>query len=376
MSLFEEGVTLENGERWFASITGLKGDLKWFVEKVGNLERCFNKQLALNTHMCHECLAGVAQFPFEDAAFRPAWGPTMFKQRPFSVLPTVCLIPFEKGFTPNDFAASRNVPCERVFRRDIFHNTKVGILRDFVGSTVMVLCKLKYFNEDGQSNSREKMLGRAYDHFNFFCKTTNRSPGLRSFTATFFNAPTWDTFPWVSCKGSDASLLLAWIHVLSTALINDPKSPQHVVLLRYINKTAGSARKFLKISYSHGLWLSRHCAAAMHQELHDFLQGYNSCAFLALNQFQIAAYSMKSKFHMVSHAKFDIHERLQDPQTDFVINMQVWGCEMNEDIVGKVCRLSRRVSTRLTAQRTLELVLIKSKALHRRFRHQKSKGLL
>ena len=375
-SLFEEGVTLENGERWFASITGLKGDLKWFVEKVGNLEMCFNKQLALNTHMCHECLAGVNQYPFEDAAFRPAWGPTIFKERPFSVLPIVCHIPFEKDFTPNDFAATRNVPCERVFRRDIFHNTKVGILRDFVGSTVMVLCKLKYFNEDGQSNSRETVLGRAYDHFNFFCKTTNRTAALRSFTATFFNAPTWDAFPWVSSKGSDTSLLLAWIHVLSAGLIHDPKSPQHVNLLRYINKAAGSARTFLRISYSHGLWLSKRCAAAMHQELHSFLQGYNSCAFLALNQFQIAGYSMKSKYHMLAHAKFDIHQRLQDPHTEYVVNMQVWGCEMNEDIVGKVCRLGRRVSTRLTAQRTLELVLIKSKALHRRFLHQKSKGLV
>lgn len=31
--------------------------------------------------------------------------------------------------------------------------------------------------------------GRAYEHFNFFCKTTNRPRGLRSFTARFFNAP-------------------------------------------------------------------------------------------------------------------------------------------------------------------------------------------
>lgn len=375
ISLFDDGVTLSNGERWFASITGLKGDLKWFVEKVGHLQRCFNKQLAPNTHMCHECLAGVHQYPFEDMGHSPTWGGTLYSERPYNLVPAVCLIPFEKDPPLNDGIHGDRKPSERVFRRDIFHNTKVGILRDFVGSTVMVLCKLRYFNEDGQSNGREHVLNRAYLHFAYFCKTTNRSPALRSFSAAFFNAPTWDAFPWVSAKGSDTSLLLAWIHILSAGLLNDPKNVQHVNLLRYINQAAGSARTFLRVTYSHGLWFSRHCAAAMYQELHKFLKCYNACAFLAMNQFQINAYAMKSKIHMLAHAKFDILQRLQDPTTRNIVNMQIWGCEMNEDVIGKVCRLSRKVSSRSTAQRTLQLVLVKSKALHRRFSGVRSKGL-
>ena len=371
ISLFEEGITLSNGERWYASITGLKGDLKWFADKIGNFQRCFNKQLAADTHMCHECLAGVRQLPFEDASHQPTWAPTMFVQRPFDVIPVVCLIPFESN-SVNDEAS---VPVERVFRRDIFHNTKVGILRDFVGSSIMILCRLKYFHEVGQSNGREILLERAYNHFHWFCKTTGRTAALRSFSAAFLNAPTWDSFAWASSKGSDTSHLLAWVQVLSAGLLNDPKSPQHVNLLRYINKTASSARAFLRIIYSHGLWLNRCCAAAVYENVHNFLQGYNACAFLSLNQFQFTAFGLKSKYHMVAHSKYDIFKALQDQNTEYVLNLLIWGCDMNEDMIGKVCRLSRKVSSRLTSQRTLELILIKSKALHRRFRRHTSKDL-
>ena len=368
ISLFEEGVTLSNGERWFAAITGLKGDLKWFVEKVGFLKRCFNKQLATNTAMCHECLAGTSTHPFEDVSHNPLWGPTVYSERPFDVQPVACLIPFESTHEGDPAA-------ERVFRRDIFHNTKVGILRDFVGSVVMLLCRLKYFHEGGEPNGREQVLHRAYCHFHLFCHTTGRSPGLRSFTATFFNAPSWDTFPWASSKGSDTSHLLAWIVVLVTGLLNDPKHPGHVNLLRYIKRTAVCARTFLRLIYGHGLWMNKFCIAAVYENIHNFLQGYNACAFLSMNQFKFTGFAMKSKFHMVAHAKQDIYRALQNSDAKFFLNMLIWGCEMNEDVIGKVCRLSRRVSTRKTAQRTMELVLIKSKALHRRWKLQNSKGL-
>ena len=63
---------------------------------------------------------------------------------------------------------------------------------------------------------------------------------------------------------------------------------------------------------------------------------------------------------MVAHCKFDLQKAVQNPNATFAVNMQIWGCETNEDIIGKVCRLSRKVSSRLPSQRTLELVLTKS----------------
>ena len=120
--------------------------------------------------MCHECLAGSQQLPFEHAGHQPAWAETEYKERPFDVMPIVAHIPFEANLE-NGPTTSR--PDERMFRRDIFHNTKVGLMRDFVGSTVMILCRLKYFSEAGASNDRPTLLDRAYRHFYLFCKTAN-----------------------------------------------------------------------------------------------------------------------------------------------------------------------------------------------------------
>lgn len=99
----------------------------------GNLSRCFNKQLAVNTPMCHECQAGTEL----EVTTLP-----LLKR---STLPTVAHIPFEKGGDDPS-----RVPDERIFRRDIFHNSKMGTLRDFMGSVVLVLCRLKYFNVDDE----------------------------------------------------------------------------------------------------------------------------------------------------------------------------------------------------------------------------------
>ncbi|CAK9110187.1 Putative E3 ubiquitin-protein ligase HERC1, partial [Durusdinium trenchii] len=145
-SLYHEGVMLPSGERYFVAITGLKGDLPWHIGVWGELTRCFQKQLAADTFMCHECLAGVTAYPFEDTSDEPSWAPTIFTRRPYAVPPTVCSIPFERDVPGR--------PDERIFRRDFFHNTKMGVLRDYVGSTIMLLCKLKYWHEQGQSNSK------------------------------------------------------------------------------------------------------------------------------------------------------------------------------------------------------------------------------
>ena len=157
-----------------------------------------------------------------------------------------------------------------------------------------------------------------------------------------------------SSKGSDTSHLLAWIAVLTTGLLIDPISPGHLVLLRYIKNTAMSARTFLRLIYGHGLWLRRHCIVAVHQNNHSFLQGYNACAFLSMNQFQFTGFAMKSKSHMLAHSKVDIYRMLQNSDTEYFLNMLIWGCGMNEDVIGKVCRLSRKVSTR-KFQRTIKL---------------------
>lgn len=365
IKLFREGIEV-SGQLWFVGCIGMKGDLKWF-QKVGGLNRSFNNQTGINQKMCHECQAGCSNLPFEDHSHSPCWTASIYSERPYTLRPIVLHVPFESDSGNDD------PPHERFFRRDIFHNTKQGTYRNFVASCVILLCKLQYFNEQGASNSRDLLLNRAYSNFNLFCKTTGRTAALRSFSLTFFNSPTWDTYPWVNCKGSDTAHLMAWVHTLVVGFLQDPLKAEHVRILQHMCWAADAGRSVLRISYSHNLWLKKTCAAKHYDAFHNFLTNFNACAFLSLHQFQYTGFGMTSKFHLLAHAKVEIRLLLEDGNIDWVPNVQLFGCEGNEDMVGKLSRLIRRVSSRTASSRALQLYLIKCKVVHRRFLKNQAK---
>ena len=195
IQLYDEGF-LVGGVRWYAACIGMKGDAKWF-QKVACLSRSFSSQISVGTPMCHECMAGTAQKPFEDAGHEPAWMDTVYTQRPFEIPPVWCHIPFEDQSRGNNIMRG---PCERFFRHDIFHVCKVGIFRYYLASTVLLLAKLGYWSEPGATNKRDVLLQRAHRSFQWYCSTAGGTPALRSFSESFFNVKTWDSFGWLNCK--------------------------------------------------------------------------------------------------------------------------------------------------------------------------------
>ena len=354
--LFENGISVGSNV-WYFGMTGLKGDLKWY-EKIANLERCFNKQIGSGLQMCHECEAGSEDIPFEDASHFPTWGSTLFQSRPWSVTPSIVKIPFE---------AEDGCP-ERVLRRDLFHNTKVGILRNFVGSTVLFLISLGYFHDraPGSSNARDVCLNRAYHHFFMYLKATKCKAGLRSFTPVFFNAKKQTDYGWINAKGSDVTLLVKWLVVVAGTFAYDLLEPEHAEILKRIHKAALCVRTWQRILYGHGLWLHRHCAMVVYQEMHEFLQHYNALAYASLSQYHFTGYSMTSKFHMLAHTKHELGLQL-DQNIKLIASPLLYAAEMNEDVIGKLSRLSRRVDSRRATKRTVQIYLCKCKVVHRRF---------
>ena len=354
--LFEHGVTINN-KTFYVGVTGLKGDLKWY-EKIACLHRCFNKQCGSQLQMCHECEAGQG-IPWEDASHFPAWMNVRFQSRPWLQTPIIESIPFEQaGGAP-----------ERILRRDLFHNTKVGLLRDYVGSAILLLIHMGYFHDQGQgvSNRRDVCLERAHRTFFLFCRTTKRKAGLRSFTPTFLNAKKSTDYGWINAKGSDVTLLVKWIHVWVGGLARDPLHADHLPTLRRIHLAAGCVKTWQRILYNHGCWLNRHCGMVVYQEFHEFLQHYNWLAFTCLHKWKFTGFALKSKFHMVAHAKTEIADLLDQPDVKVIPSPLLFSGEGNEDVVGKLARLSRRADSRLNSKRTLQLYLCKAKAVHRRW---------
>ena len=360
--LFTNGVVV-NSQRWFLAIVGLKGDLRWY-EKICNLERCFNKQLGNAKRMCHECAAGSQSVPWEDFRHQPLWGHHLFPERPWreSNPPAICEIPFNSA-TP-----------EKMIKRDLFHNTKVGVLRDFCGSSIMLILHFGFFNgpRGEVSNSRDALLERAHDHFLWYCKTTSHYPALHSFTPIFFNATRSWHHAWVNTKASDTTIMIGWIKVLAHACLCETQDERQKAALETIIKAATWVQGWERIVYGHGLWLTKTCGAVLYEYFHDFIQAYNKLAHMCLYSFRVPGFAMKAKLHMLTHTKYELYCQLMDPDTIWVLNPAIWSCDMCEDVVGKLSRLSRRVSPQIPARRTLDLYLIKCKAAYGRYKEIKS----
>lgn len=363
--LFESG--LETGQgKVFAALTGMKGDLKWY-QSIANLSRCFAKQLKPDEPCCHQCMAGTADMPFEQTTHNPDWAQTMFFQRPWA--------------QDNEPQAITNLPFdaaapERILRRDVFHNAKQGTFRDYIASTVLLLCLLGYFHDSDGSNSRDALLGRAHAHFSLWCCSTGKTPALRSFNSLFFSITSWSDYPWINCKGSDTSLCVSWLRCLTRCLLFDLKDPEHKQTLESMHQAAVQGERFFKIVYTHGIWLSRHCAAATYEALHLFLKEYNTLSFLSLYKHAYTGYAKKTKMHMLAHEKYDLHMLLVGKRP-VALNPVIFATEQNEDTVGRLSRLSRRVSQHWPAKRTLDLYLIQCKTVHRRYLAvRKTKGKL
>ena len=358
--LFYEGV-LAHGRCWTITLIGSKGDMRWF-DRIAYLNRTWStKGRKRDLGMCAECHAGLPGMPYEDVSEHPSWETTCFASRPWSeewVEPPLSRVPFESGDSARP---------EMLYRRDVFHIGKQGVLRHFTASVLVTLFSLGYFSVGaGDGQAADVKLLRAHGHFSLWCTAVGKNPSLRSFSKSLLNWKSWKHFPWFNVKGSDATLLLRWMYTLLTELIMTAERPANHGLLSTMRATAQAGDDFYRLMYAHNLWLAPKCAAQLVQYSTAFLNGYVLLAQHAFDQ-RLTTFAMVPKIHAYRHLILDL-ERALEAQHTAVINPLAWNNELGEDLVGRVCRLARRVDVRLQMRRTLILFLVKARAVHLRAR--------
>ena len=346
--LFFEGVTVRN-KNWCFAIVAAKGDLKWYCKIA--LERSFQNQGRVrDLACCHECQAGEPNLTWEDMSEQPVWAPSRYTQRPWSQNPPMSWVPF-----------CRAAP-EKQYKRDPFHLTKVGIFRDMVGSGICWLCAKGYYGEQGGFSEK---LAACHSVFKLYCLTTGQTAALRSFTRALFMFPRFSAYPWANTKGSDTMILMRFISVQCTGFLNTPLDQGHVEILQLMQKTCQAGTMFFSKLNGHGLWMSRCCGMDAHLHLTRFIAGYATLAGRVLND-QISAWGMKPKLHLLKHAQLEFHEWLL-AGLEILPNYNIHNCEQNEDFIGRVCRLSRRLDSRRIGERVLHSCLVKSYLLYKKF---------
>lgn len=354
--LFEEGVQLANGETWYGAVVALKGDME-FHKKVITLSRSYANVGTINEiQICHHCLAGSPHYPFEDYSEDPKWEESLYRERPWldSTLPFFVQIPFDK------------LAPERLLQGDLFHIFKCGVGRDIVGGVLVLLLRLKFFDfEEDCGQGMPERLDRAHLHFVLWCSVEQVSPGLRSFSKSFFNMPLLTSAPWSNSKGSDTVLLLKWLAFVVRLNLVSPIVSGHESLLQAMLQVleAGLA---LRMTHGHRLFLERDCARSLYVKIMTVLRGYTHLARCALG-LNIRAFVQKPKHHALHHLAHVLKAKLKQG-CRLLLNPQAFACEMNEDYVGKISRLSRRVGFRKCSLRVCQKLLIKMNTLLRKRR--------
>ena len=357
--IFSSGLQV-GGKTWSAALVGVKGDLKQIAEKIAYLTRYYAHLSRVNYHgVCAHCMAGTSpELAFDELAHEPSWASTLHQERPWESTPALCNIPFD------------SLAPEGVLKYDMFHCFKLGLGRDLCGSLVL-LARLGYYDDPDGSDSNERnikaRLNRAYQHFKLWRLASGKTAALRYFSPGLFNFKKISDFPWSSTKGSDTMLLLQYILFFVTILLQRPSLPQgHARLFRTLKKTIAESQKAFELMYSHGLWLRRTCAQNLYLRLMSVLAGYKSLAEQSL-ALGLTYFALKPKFHAVHHLAYEIKQGLQG-SGPLIINPIAWNCEMGEDLIGRICGLSLKVSVRTINRRVLQRHFLKKAALIRRHR--------
>ena len=358
--LFFEGLAVK-GKQYHVCCIGMKGDLKWLVRSVCQLQRSyFNLAEVHDQEMCHECGAGTVDRPFEDVSMDPCWEDSIYTQRPWidEYEPPLGSVPFDSH------------EPERFLKRDLFHTLKTGVYRDWTASCLLLVLDLwQYFTDrdSSEGNALGVKLKRAHGSFALFCQTCRKPPALHSFSQTLLNRKTKDSYPWFNVKGSDVMLIMEWLVAILGGFIQAPLDQAHTPLLRMMRRGSEIAVEFFQVLYQHGLWLDRACAARVYALGYEFQQTYARLAGVALRELKFAGWAMKPKMHSFSHTLVEIKTLLRQGAIK-IANPLIHSCEQNEDLVGKISRTSRRCHQKLLSKRVLQLYLVKARALHRRYR--------
>lgn len=352
--LYETGVTLSNGSVVYGALVAIKGDLD-FHKKTANLTRCYANVGSINAiQMCHLCLAGSVQHDFEDYSESPEWASSSFASRPWDIAPYLTQIPHYPS-SP-----------EKIIENDLMHVFKLGVGRDIVGGILVILLRKGFFDSEGQSKDIRYRFERSYSHFHLWCKATGKTAGLRSFSKAYFNMTSLMSAPWSNSKASDTMLLLEWLAFVLRTNLDVPTVHGFENLLKPMLQLCECGLA-LRMVHRHPLFLERQCALYFYINAMTVLRAYSYLGQKAI-EINIRAFVQKPKCHALHHIAHKVKMHLLTGAS-VIPSPQIYSCDMNEDWIGRVARLSRRVGFRMVDKHVIERYFLKITSLLKQREH-------
>ena len=369
--LLRDGIMSKDGRRhvWFVHL-GHKGDLP-ALAKMGQLKRSFSHvpRAASSKRpcsgICHLCKAGFEDFhgpgsiPFEDMSPSALWVGTLYQEPAWDALPTVVHgLPWGQE------------DMIRMFCTDLWHNVHLGVSKHFVGSACVSIIECASEFPECPRGSIEAKFGWLTGLYQAHFRTLKVVPYIPDISRESMQWPMSSKCPCAKwSKGLAATQLMQFLGAFSAKYIDgratDPLlisiAPllafqacltvllhARVSLVHWFARFAeAAAAKAINLALGHlyrsGYWIPKEEAMMCGKLLFSFLQHYAICADITLRRGK-ARFALSPKHHMVAHAAHSLlteGERAEWAESPLAHSNQI-----QEDFIGRPCRLSRRVHTR------------------------------
>ena len=351
-TLFQDGIEYE-GHTYRCALVGVKGDLE-FQHEAACFDRCYTRLgVVRNYGMCPECHAGEDAHPYTDVGDVPSWSTTLHQTLPWQVTPILNEVPF-----------SDSRPAT-LYRRDPFHILKFGFLKDLAACLLLELASFKMFDSDApeESIAVDARLQRAFSWFKLWLLAERRHSTLRKFSLSTLHRTKSTSFPFLAGKGADAVLVLMFLDFFMTLRLSS-QTPEMERCLKARLETVQGALHFTGVHHSHELFVPSYCAQFLYLSGMRLLRGY---CFLAQENMNCGKrlYNLRPKLHYFHHVLWDLKAQIEASHR-YILCPIAFGCEANEDYIGRICRLARKVSPRLCGQRTIDRYLVHCQLLFRK----------
>lgn len=316
--------------------------------------------------ICPECLAGHHEAPFEQISWFPRWKATEGLKVPWD----------ENNPSPLLKIPGRDSAPHLLFRKDCFHIWKQTIGGHWVASAIVLLLDLGYWATNTGPQDADSLLRNAYADFDFYVKKEfpgHQVANCKSFTKALLHWSRQKVFPFTRIKGSDIMLCTRWLNRVvqfgrwdsqtgsrsNRSFVQYPLDPSHVPFMVHLVQGCCGALDFFHVCHSEGVWHTRVSAQRVATGCFKFCDAYAKISALC-HAWKLRRFHMEPSLHSFLHFAVDNAARLRCGDT-FPLSPMAEGCEMDEDFVGRLARLSRAVHARSTCQRTLQRYSIKAR---------------
>ena len=349
-SLFEHGFHAQ-GSTWRILILGFTADSP-FVKKVAKSVRSFHNvrkgfaSKSVQTGCCWLCNAGYESpedrihIPFEHLGFTgPAWVQTGGLNNPLpwtgsgGALLQHMLV--DAGDTPASF-----------FRADFFHVWHAGVGQDFTASALVYSIKVLFGlgGVDRDLNALNAVLktwlhtSKSKLHCGRFTKDLLGYNGTREYPEGKWS------------KNMDTAVITKFLlHLLE--LPSSQAAVRRDDILQEILAAAKAMGRVISTCLRAEYFMSSEHSEAVFQSGHAVLMRYSALVQKCYDR-SLCLFKLRPKIHYLNHVFLRVYQEwLRD---GFAVNPLAEATFMSEDFVGKTARVSRRVSPRAVALKTLQ----------------------